>query len=122
MKTKLMKTAIIGFLKASMIGMLCFGYAFTAESPSGPQDENKQTQGAGQKSGGEQKDDSADKININTGDAEELKKLPRIGPKMAQRIIDFRTEHGEFKKLEELLNVKGIGPKTFATLKPLIKL
>ena len=52
-------------------------------------------------------------ININTADADTLMKLPRIGPKMAQRILDFRKENGKFKKIEELMKVKGIGEKTF---------
>ena len=115
MKVKLMKASIIGFLKVSMIGMLCFGSAFAGSPPAWSND-NKQAETAGSTQS------SADLVNINTGDAEALKKLPRIGPKMAQRIIEFRTEHGNFKKLEELMNVKGIGPKTYQNLKSLIKL
>ena len=62
----------------------------------------------------------AEKININTAPVEVLENLPRIGPKVAQRIVDFRKQNGPFKKIEELMKVKGIGEKTFARLKDLI--
>lgn len=52
-------------------------------------------------------------VNINTADAEELQRLYRVGPVMAQRIIDYRKANGKFKSIEEIQNVKGIGPKTF---------
>lgn len=53
------------------------------------------------------------KININTGGATELDKLPGIGPALAERIIQYRTEHGPFALPEDLQNVSGIGPKTY---------
>src|SRR5690349_22818195 len=55
-------------------------------------------------------------VNINTGDVTQLTMLPRIGEKAAQRIIDYRTEHGPFKKTTDLLEVKGVGAKTFEGL------
>ncbi len=63
---------------------------------------------------------AADKVNINTASQADLDKLPRIGPKVAQRIIDYRKEHGPFKRVEDLMKVKGIGEKTFARLKDLV--
>ncbi len=59
-------------------------------------------------------------ININTAGADELMKLPRIGPKMSQRIIDFRKENGKFKKIQDLMKVKGIGEKTFKGMEHLV--
>jgi competence protein ComEA len=53
------------------------------------------------------------KININTASVEEIAKLERIGPSYAERIVQYRKEHGPFEKLEDLMKVKGIGPKTF---------
>ena len=59
-------------------------------------------------------------VNINTADAGQLTSLPQIGPKMAQRILDFRKSNGNFKRAQDLLKVKGIGEKIFAKLQPLI--
>ncbi len=60
------------------------------------------------------------RININTAPASELESLPRIGPKVAQRIVDFRTKNGNFKKVEEIMKVQGIGEKVFEQIKELI--
>ena len=53
-----------------------------------------------------------EKININTATAEQLIKLKRIGPKYAEKIIQYRETNGPFKAVEDITNVKGIGPKT----------
>ncbi len=63
---------------------------------------------------------SAARVNINTASQAELESLPRIGPKVAQQIIDYRTKNGSFKKIEEIMKVKGIGEKLFNQLKDLI--
>ena len=60
------------------------------------------------------------KVNINTAPASELETLPRIGPKVAQRIVDFRTKNGNFKKVEEIMKVQGIGEKVYEQIKDLI--
>ncbi|EHQ91748.1 helix-hairpin-helix domain-containing protein [Desulfosporosinus youngiae] len=56
---------------------------------------------------------SEGKININTAGAAELDKLSGVGPALAERIIQYRTEHGPFARPEDLENVSGIGPKTY---------
>lgn len=58
-------------------------------------------------------------VNINTADSNKLQTLPGIGPSKAKKIIEFR-EKNQFKKIEELKNVDGIGEKTFESLKSLI--
>jgi competence protein ComEA len=60
------------------------------------------------------------RVNLNTATAEELGGLPRVGPVLAQRIVDWRTGHGRFKTVEELDAVDGIGPKMLETLLPLV--
>ncbi len=57
-------------------------------------------------------------VNINTADVAQLSLLPRIGAKVAQRIVDYRQEHGAFKKTSDLMQVKGIGDKSFQSLSP----
>ena len=55
-------------------------------------------------------------VNINTAGIEELSLLPRVGAKVAQRIVDYRNEHGKFAKTSDLMQVKGIGDKSFQNL------
>jgi comEA protein len=59
-------------------------------------------------------------ININLAGDVQLQDLPRIGPNMADRIVQYRLKHGPFKTIEEIKKVKGIGDKTFEQLKDLI--
>ena len=59
-------------------------------------------------------------ININTATQAQLESLPGVGPKAAQRILEYRKQHGNFKKVEDLMNVKGFGEKTFLKLKPML--
>ncbi len=59
-------------------------------------------------------------VNINTASLEELNALPGIGPTTAQKIIDYRTENGEYSTIEDIMNVSGIGPATFEEIKDLI--
>ena len=61
-------------------------------------------------------------VNINTASLDELSLLPRIGPSLAQRIIDFREANGRFKATEELILVRGIGDSTYEMLEPFITL
>ena len=57
-------------------------------------------------------------IDINAATAEELNEVPGIGPVMAARIIEFRTEHGPFKRVDDLLDVSGIGVRSLERLRP----
>lgn len=61
-------------------------------------------------------------IPVNTAPASELQKLPGIGPKLAEAIIEYRTRSGPFERVEQLLEVRGIGPAKLGRIRPLVKL
>lgn len=63
-----------------------------------------------------------DYVRLNTATLEELQTLPGIGPVTAKAIVDYREAYGAFTKLDDLLEVKGIGPKVFEDLLPYIVL
>jgi competence protein ComEA len=92
-------------LAAALIAALCVaGPSATARQTAGP--------AAGQQ--------QAPQLNVNTAKAADLEKLPGIGAATAARIIEYRDQHGPFKKVEDLMNVRGIGEKIFLKLKPLV--
>ena len=64
--------------------------------------------------------DDGEKININTATVEELVNLKRIGPKYAERIVQYRETNGPFVKVEDIMMVKGNGPKTLEVNKDVI--
>jgi competence protein ComEA len=57
-------------------------------------------------------------LDLNTASAADLEALPGLGPALAQRIVDYRRQHGPFKKIEDLEQVPGLGPKKLERLKP----
>ncbi len=58
------------------------------------------------------------RTGINTASASELERLPGIGPALASRIVAYREQHGRFQRADQLVEVRGIGPKTFEKMKP----
>ena len=62
------------------------------------------------------------KVNINQASAKDLANLPRIGAKVADRIVEYRQAHGAFARIEDLMEVKGVGEKLFTQLKPYLSL
>ncbi|SMO61342.1 ComEA family DNA-binding protein [Gracilimonas mengyeensis] len=65
---------------------------------------------------------TSETININTANSQQLQQLDGIGPAYARRIIEYRESNGGFETIDELLNVKGIGEKRLAGIRPFIKL
>ena len=59
-------------------------------------------------------------IDINTASAAELETLPMIGPAKAERILDYREVHGQFRNIDDIMDVAGIGPATFDSIKDVI--
>ena len=59
-------------------------------------------------------------VNVNQASAEELARLPRVGPSLAGKIVAHREKNGPFKRAEDLMEVAGIGEKMFASLKPYV--
>lgn len=86
-------------------------FAALAAAGNPPMAAQTKTQAAG-------KPAAAGVVNINTASATEIATLPGIGDKTAARIVEYRQKNGPFKKVEELMNVRGIGEKNFLKLKP----
>jgi competence protein ComEA len=59
-------------------------------------------------------------VNVNTADASQLALLPRVGPAVAGRIVEFRDANGPFEAKEDLMLVRGIGERTFELLEPFV--
>lgn len=59
-------------------------------------------------------------VNLNTATLDQLDALPGVGPVLAQRILDWRAEHGGFRSVDDLNSVSGIGDTSFAKLRPLV--
>jgi competence protein ComEA len=63
---------------------------------------------------------STPRVNVNAATAAQIAYLPRIGPTVAARVVDYRKAHGPFQRVEDLMEVKGIGEKLFLTIKPYV--
>ena len=63
----------------------------------------------------------AQQIDLNKATAKELTAIPGIGEAIAQRIVDFRDKEGPFRRVEDLMKVKGIGEKSFQKIRPYVK-
>ena len=92
--------------------------AFTAAATLGPQSAPRDTSNTSGVTADRQP--STLRLNLNTATAHELEQLPRIGPALAARIVAYRTAHGGFRRAQDITQVTGIGPKTYAQLAPLV--
>ena len=93
---------------------------FVLTGPSGNPFAQSPSQSQSSQSSAPAQPPAAAPLNLNTATVTELAKLPGIGPAVAARIVEHRQKNGGFKKIEELMNVKGIGEKTFLKLKALV--
>ena len=93
-------------ITAAML-MLALGTGIAAAQSSRRQDAARETT-------------AVEVVNLNTATPAQFETLPGIGPAMSQRIVEYRQRSGDFKKIEELMNVRGIGEATFLKLRSLI--
>ncbi len=91
------------------------GPVLASDAPAGAGDEDETTEVAAPVEGLD------GQVNINTGSQAELELLPGVGPSIAGKMISYRNEH-EFEQLNHVMRIKGIGKKTYAKMKPFLKL
>ena len=96
--------------------LLALGFVLAALAVAAPQPVVAQARGDKAKASSV----PATPLNLNTATAAQLEKLPGVGARTAQLIIDHRQKNGGFKKVEELMNIKGIGEKSFLKLKQFV--
>jgi len=100
-----------------MLRTACSVLALIACLAVQPFAQNQTPSGGASKASGARASKPVVTVNINTASAAELQQLPGIGAKTAARIVDYRQKKGQFKKIEELMNVQGIGEKNFLKLR-----
>jgi competence protein ComEA len=108
-QTRTLKHALAALLSAAILvcGVAAPSFAEAARTPA-------------QRPPAAAKDKVTTPVNLNTANTTELQSLPGVGPAVAGRILEYRQKNGGFKKIEDLMNVRGIGEKTFLKLKPMI--
>jgi comEA protein len=94
--------------------------ADTAETNSQPVEINKPLKSVSKRKSKKKEILKEKSINVNTADQKTLERLPRIGPSTAKLILEYREQNGPFKSINELDNVKRIGPKTLEKIEPYI--
>ncbi len=105
------------------LGIFLLGEEKTEIKISGPKVESeifKEDEEDGEYEEAETKEVQEEGININTASAKELESLPGIGEVLSQRIVDYRDTFGDFKSIDELKNVDGIGEKKFFDIEDLV--
>jgi competence protein ComEA len=90
------------------------------KAPAAATQKPRQADSTASKSAQENVPENPGLININTAGASELQRLPGIGPKLSQAIVDYREENGRFEKTSDLIKVRGIGQKRFDAIKDLV--
>ena len=95
----------------SSLALVCVLAALFAASPALGQDKGSKAKSAPA---------VVTPVNLNTATAADLEALPGVGASTARLIIEHRDKNGGFKKVEELMNIKGIGEKSFLKLKPMV--
>jgi len=98
----------------NVAALVVCGLALAAPAMAAPQAEQQSPQPAAAAAA------AKPALNLNAATVDQLVTLPGIGPKTAERIVEYRTKSGGFKRIEDLMNVKGIGEKSFLKLKPLV--
>lgn len=94
----------------------------TEDKPAGEVRDGTSTAGsAGSAGNGAGGAGSGQPVNLNTASLVQLEELPGVGPVMAGKIVAWRTENGRFSRIEELQEIDGVGPKTYAKLAPLCR-
>ena len=121
----LQRASVVGLASLALIGVGAVGQQRLANPKSPTRVETQQQQASitplmGTKPSPRPSQNQV--VSINSATAAEFETLPRIGPVIARRIVDHRSANGPFRSVEELVDVKGIGPKTMDQLRPRVKL
>lgn len=97
---------------------------YTGSAPSSAGSEGQASQGGQGSSAGRavRETDAGTIVNINLADLSQLQLLPGVGPSTAQKIVDYRQQNGNFQRIEDIMNISGIGEKTFENLKDFIEI
>lgn len=122
MKGLVKKVGLVVSMVCLVATLLIASFPVNAENPQGGNSSATKSQSTPKAPKFVKKALPSGKININTASEKELQQLPKVGPAMAKRIIEYRNSVKTFKTITELKNVKGIGDKTFELMKPYLTL